>query len=429
MSSMNTVLRHRVLGVVFVLMLLAGVWLTYAVYNKSFVSVAHVDLKTSRVGLQLPLHADVKMRGVIVGEVRDISTDGDGARLDLALDPGEVGSIPANVSARILPKTLFGEKYVELDIPETPVSESLAAGDVISETAVSIEVEQVLSDSYPLLTAVEPVQLSYTLNALSSALEGRGSRLGENLVRLDGYLKQLNPLVPSIVENLRLLDRVSDLYRDVLPDVAKTLDDQVLTGNTVVDKQQQLEALFTEVAAMSSTTRDFLQANGDNIIRLGQVSLPTMQALAEYAPEYPCLAQGMVGWIPHMAEAYRDRTLHITLEVLERQPTGYSPADNPEYGADNGPHCETLPNPPYSQANPAPQPSPRTVDDGVEQSHGKDRPAPPYDLTSGYAGTAEEQKFVDALAAPLLKIDADQVPDIATLLLGPITRGTEVSVR
>ena len=402
---MTTVLRNRVLGVLFVCLLLTGGWLTYAVFNKTFVDVVHVDVTTSRAGLQLPNHADVKMRGVIVGEVRSMASDGDGARLDLALSPGEVGSIPSNVTARILPKTLFGEKYVELEIPVDASSVPIAAGDVIRQSSVSIEVEQVLNDSYPLLTAVRPVQLSYTLNALSTALEGRGDRLGDNLVRLDSYLKQLNPLVPSIVRDLRLLAKVSDLYRDVLPDLATTLDNQVVTGNTVVDKQQQLAALFDDVAGFSDTTRDFLQANGDNIIRLGQVSLPTLDALADYAPEYPCLTQGMANWIPHMSEAYRDYTLHITLETIPNQPTGYGPADNPAYGANNGPHCETLPNPPYSQANPGPQPPPGEVKDGVESSHGKFRSAPGYDidLTSGYSGTAAEQHLVDALAAPVMQ--------------------------
>jgi phospholipid/cholesterol/gamma-HCH transport system substrate-binding protein len=174
-----------------------------------------------------------------------------------------------------------------------------------------------------------------------------------------------------------------------------------------------------------------LQANGDNIIRLGQVSLPTLDALADYAPEYPCLTQGMANWIPHMSEAYRDYTLHITLETIPNQPTGYGPADNPAYGANNGPHCETLPNPPYSQANPGPQPPPGEVKDGVESSHGKFRSAPGYDtdLTSGYSGTAAEQHLVDALAAPVMRTDAEDVPDIATLLLGPISRGTQVSLR
>ena len=429
----TSVLRNRVLGVVFVCLLLTGGWLTYAVFNKTFVDVVHVDVTTSRAGLQLPKHADVKMRGVIVGEVRSMASDGDGARLDLALSPAEVGSIPSNVTARILPKTLFGEKYVELEIPVDASSRPIAAGDVIEQSSVSIEVEQVLSDTYPLLTAVEPVQLSYTLNALSTALEGRGDRLGENLVRLDSYLEQLNPLVPSIVRDLRLLAKVSDLYRDVLPDLATTLDNQVVTGNTVVDKQQQLAALFDDVAGFSDTTRDFLQANGDNIIRLGQVSLPTLDALADYAPEYPCLTQGLANWIPQMSEAYRDYTLHITLETIPNQTTGYGTADDPEYGADNGPHCESLPNPPYSQANPAPQPAPGEVDDGVESSHGKFRAAPGYDpssdLTSGWSGTAAEQHLVDALAAPVMRTDPENVPDIATLLLGPISRGTQVSLR
>lgn len=426
---MAATLRHRLLGVVFIGLLLAASWLTYAIFNKTFANVVHVDVTASRAGLQLPLHADVKVRGVIVGEVRSITSEGDGARLDLALSAGEVGSIPSNVSARILPKTLFGQKYVELDIPADPSARPIAAGDVIKQSSVSIEVEKVLSDTYPLLTAVRPVQLSYTLNALSTALEGRGNELGDNLVRLDSYLKQLNPLVPSIVKDLTLLSRVSDEYRGVLPDLARTLDNQVVTGQTIVDKQQELAALFDDVAGLSGTTRDFLQANGDNIIRLGRVSLPTVNALAEYAPEYPCLAEGIANWIPRMSEAYRDYTLHITVETLPNQPTGYSPADDPVYGADNGPHCETLPSPPYSQRNPGPQPAPGQVDDGVKTTHGKYRPTPNYDLTSGYAGTAAEQHVIDALAGPVLKISADDVPDIATLLLGPIMRGMQVSVR
>jgi phospholipid/cholesterol/gamma-HCH transport system substrate-binding protein len=214
-----------------------------------------------------------------------------------------------------------------------------------------------------------------------------------------------------------------------MPDLAATLDNSVVTGNTVVAKQQQLAALFDDVTGLSGTTRDFLQANGDNIIRLGHVSLPTLDALADYAPEYPCLTQGLTNWVPHMSEAYRDYTLHITLETLPAQPTGYGPADDPTYGAENGPHCETLPNPPYSQANPGPQPPPGAVDDGVNSTHGKYRTGPGYDVTSGYAGTLAEQHVVDAIAAPVMRTAPDDVPDIATLLLGPISRGTEVSVR
>jgi phospholipid/cholesterol/gamma-HCH transport system substrate-binding protein len=440
-------LTIRALGVVFLALLVLAVWLTYAVFTKQFVDVVPVTLRTSSIGLQLPTLADVKIRGVIVGEVRDMHADGSNAVLDLALDPSKVDSIPANVTAAILPKTLFGQKYVALQMPADASSESLSAGDVIEDTNPPLEVEKVLSDLYPLLRAVRPADLSATLNAMATALEGRGERLGDNLVRLDGYLKKLNPQVPGIVENLRLLTTVSDNYTQVMPELGRLLRNQAKTGDTLVEKEQDLHALFDDVAGFSDTTRDFLEVNEDNIIRLGQVSVPTLGLLERYSPEYPCLLEGIVGAIPRQEEAYRGRTLHINLETLPYQPTGYGPADHPEYGAENGfspgPSCATLPDPPYSQANPAPLPAfaGREDDDGIKGSHGKYRTAPGFQsgarsganvgvaVTSGWAGTAAEQRVVDAVAAPVLGVRADEVPDVATLLLGPIARGNEVSVR
>ena len=433
---------RKALGIAFLCLLVVFGWLTYAAFTKKFVDVVPVTLHADRIGLQMEPLADVKIRGVLVGEVRDMHADADGATLELALDPDMVGAIPENVTAAILPKTLFGEKYVALQLPNSPAPDSLAAGDDITQTELPIEVERVLSDLYPLLRAVRPADLSMTLNAIATALEGRGERLGDNLVRLDGYLKKLNPQVPGIVENLRLLTTVSDTYADVMPELGRLLRNQVRTGNTLVEKEDELRALFTDVAGFSNTARDFLEVNEDNIIRLGEVSVPTLSLLERYSPEYPCLLQGMSGWVPSISQAYRDYTLHINLETIPFQPTGYGPADTPEYGADYGPTCATLPSPPYSQQNPAPMPTwadSNESDDGIAGTHGKYRSAPAYDaalgslmpssVTSGWAGTAEEQRVVDAIAAPVLDVPTGKVPDVTTLLLGPIARGNEVSVR
>src|SRR5687768_422580 len=82
--------------------------------------------------------------------------------------------IPANVTGSIVPKTLFGEKYVSLEIPESGPEGQLETDTVIERTLVSTEVEEVLSDLYPLLRAVQPADINMTLNALATALEGRG---------------------------------------------------------------------------------------------------------------------------------------------------------------------------------------------------------------------------------------------------------------
>jgi phospholipid/cholesterol/gamma-HCH transport system substrate-binding protein len=270
---------------------------------------------------------------------------------------------------------------------------------------------------------------------MAEALEGRGEKLGNNLVVLDDYLKRMNPKIPLLIDDLGKLATVSDTYAQVAPELATLLRNSVRTGNTFVAKEAKVQALFRDVASFSSTSKDFLEQNGSNIIRLSEQGQAQLPLFAKYAPEYPCLLNGMVDWVPRMESAYRGYELHINLETLPNQPTGYSPADVPKYGARNGPHCSELPRPPHSQANPGPQPAIHEVDDGVSGGHGKFRPrsAPAFDggldMTSGYAGTASERTLVNAFAAPAMGVDQDDVPDLASLLLGPLARGAEVSMR
>ena len=430
-------LQRRVLGVLLVGLLATGGWFTYAVFTKVFIDAVPVTMQASRIGLQLPDAADVKVRGLIVGEVRSVSAEGSGASVQLALDPELADGIPADVTALIVPKTLFGEKYVALQVPAGATvggagpDNPLQAGDVIEKGSVPIEVEKVLADIYPLLRTVPPEDLSMTLNALATALEGRGDRLGDNLERLNGYLQKFNPKVPALVGDLDRLGQVSDVYASVTPELGRLLRNQVVTGQTVVAKEQQIHDLFVDVAGFASTTRDFLQQTGDDIVRLGEVSVPVTAALAEYSPIYPCLSRGMLNWIPHMSQAYRDYKLHINLELLPNQPTGYTPADDPRYDPEGiGPSCATLPNPPYSQyGTPAPPLPPERVESTGTEGYHKNRVAPVFDPTSGFAGTAAERELLSAVAGPVLGVAPREVPGLTTLLLGPLARGTEVSVR
>jgi len=424
---------HRVLGVAFLSLLLLGIWSTYAVFTKKFVDYVPVTLQTSKIGLQLPMLADVKVRGVIVGEVREITTDGDGARLKLAIKPDKADVIPANATARIEPKTVFGEKYVALQIPESPTDEPIAAGDVITESEVSTELEKLLNDIYPFLRTVQPAELNYTLTALATALEGRGEQIGNNFVVLDGYLKRTNPQLPELVEDLRLLGQVSDEYRAAMPELARLLRNSVTTGNTFVENEQKIEALFSDVAGFSSTSKDFLETNGDNIIRLGQLSARQLPLYAKYAPEYPCLLDGIVKAAPRQAETFRGYTLHINLETLPKQPRGFGPKDDAVYGDKRGPHdealCRRAINDEWHQGNLPPMSLVPDIADGVEEPTGKQRPAPMVDISSGWAGTSAERGVVDSVAAPVLGVPVDSVPDVASLLFGPLARGMEVELR
>ena len=432
---MTFILRqHKALGVVFLALVVLSVYLTYAVFTKKFSEYDELTLKTSKIGLQLPQRADVKIRGVIVGEVLKIESAGDGAELTLGIYRDQTETIPADVTGSIVPKTLFGEKYVSL-VPESEDGASIQAGAVIERTAVATEVEEVLSDLYPLLTTVQPAKINMTLNAIATALEGRGDQLGENLETVDSYLKRLNPQIPALVEDLRLTAEVSDIYADVLPEVGTILENTVTTTGTLEDRSTQLNALFTNVSNFSDSARTFLDDNEDNLIRLGDVSAAQLRVLSRYSTEFPCLLEGIVTAGDRQAEAFRGFTLHIILETLPNQPRSYGPQDVPRFGDDRGPSCINLPNPPGSQANPVRRQPDFT--DGVDEPTGKgtSRVAPfsaGLDTSlfgiPGYAGSSAEADLLRELLAPGLGTTATDVPDLGLLLVGPMARGATVSL-
>ena len=244
---MRILQNFKLLGLVFLCLLLAGVYLTYGIFSKKFVDYDEVKLQTSTIGLQLPARADVKIRGVIVGEVLAFDSNAEGAELTLGLYPDKIDTIPADVTGAIVPKTLFGEKYVSLVVPDDPDADHIEPGATIERTQVATEVEKVLSDLYPLLRTVQPAAINQTLNALATALEGRGEQIGENLETVDSYLKRINPQIPAIVEDLRLTADVSDTYASVMPQIAEILRNTVKTTGTLKDREAKLNALFTDV--------------------------------------------------------------------------------------------------------------------------------------------------------------------------------------
>ena len=408
--------NHNVLGVAFLALVVLAVYLTYATFTKKFADYDRVTLQTANIGLALPSRADVKIRGVIVGEVLDFDTTKEGAELTLGIYPDETDTIPANVTGSIVPKTLFGEKYISLIIPEDgAASQPIAEGDIITKTRVATEVEAVLNDLYPLLTAVQPGDLNMTLNALSTALEGRGEVIGENLETVDAYLKRVNPQIPELVEDLRLTAEVSDIYAEILPEIGQILDNTVTTMQTLEGREARLNALYRDVASFSETTRTFLDDNGDELVRLGDVSVEQLRVFARYSPEFPCLTRGIVKAGKLQAEAFRNFTLHIVLETLPRQPRKYTPADKPRIAENRGPSCLHLPNPPWSQANPLrKQPN---FNDGIDEPTGKgtSRVGPRYS-SHRYSGNPADA----AVLRQMLVASGSQDTDLGALLAGPL---------
>ncbi|MFE2581126.1 MCE family protein [Streptomyces sp. NPDC059378] len=412
-------LRLRLYGVAFIVVLALLLSLAVAVYEQAFTPVVRITLQADTLGNQLEPRADVKLRGLLVGEVRATHADGTKATLDIALKPQYVAYIPSDVHARLLPKTLFGEKYVDLVPPAGPAARPIRAGDVITQdrTTVGIEVQQLMNDLLPLLRTVQPGELNATLSAFATALEGRGDRIGDNLTRVDGYLRRLNPHMPSLKEDITRFADVAEVYGDAAPDLMRILRNTVTTSRTIVEKRDRLAAALRATASVAGTANDFLSENGDRLITLGRVARPTLELFARYSPEYPCLFQGLVRQEKASEDAFRGGEMRITLEVVRPQ-GAYRPGEEPVYGERSGPNCRGLPHPQV----PGPKPH---LDDGTSAG-GSGGGALPGGVD--VSATRVEQRAVGSLVAPVMGVPADQVPPVATLLFGPLARGTAVSV-
>ncbi|NUV77606.1 MCE family protein [Streptomyces fungicidicus] len=414
-ENTGAVLRRRSAGIVFLLVPALLVWLAVAVYDKQFTRSEPVVVETGTVGNEMHLGAEVKLRGVVVGEVRAIDATGDGARLTLAMKPGTLAGVPADVRAQMLPTTLFGERFVALVPPKQPSGEALAAGAVIAQdrSSSAVELQQVLDNVLPMLTAVQPQKLSATLSAVSQALEGRGEKLGDILTTLDTHLAKFNPHLPALNRDLRHLVEVSHVYADAAPGILTALTDFTTTSSTLAEQEGRLAATYGATTRTAEDLTAFLRQNRSNIIRLSATSRPTLELLAEYSPSFPCTLRTLAEFVPAMDKALGKGTDRpgLTVEVTTVPSRGaYQPGrDTPSYDASGGPRCYPVP---YLGASVKPAAQPPAA---VEQELGP-------------ANSPEESGLVNELLAPGAGQDPGDLPDWSSLLAGPAFRGAEVTL-
>src|SRR4051794_26768426 len=218
LSDRSLRVKRRLQGVAFLAVVALLLGLTIAVYNKAlpWQSTYEVVLNADRAGNQLVVPADVKLDGVLVGRVSGVSTEGETARLRLQIDKSKIKEIPDNVVARILPKTLFGEKFVELVIPGQSSAQHLQPGAVIAQdrSQTAIELQHVFNDLVPVLRTLNPAQLSITLSNLAQALQNRGEALGHNVELVNQYFSRFNQDLPTFTHDIGALADVMSTYAD-----------------------------------------------------------------------------------------------------------------------------------------------------------------------------------------------------------------------
>lgn len=435
-ESFATIARRRLLGLAYIVVIFSLILLSIAVYQKKFSTFVMVKLRTDHTGNQLLIDSDVKERGIIVGSVHGVKSVGDGAIITLALDPGRVKQIPENVSAQILPKTLFGEEYVSLNYPDNP-GPPIKGGAVIAQdrSAVALESEKVIGDLLPLIQAVKPAELNATLTAMADALRGRGTELGQTLVAFDKYLKQLNAdaspgttYTTQLVNDLDKLGKVSVNLTNDAPDLFATLDNLQTNAKTLINKQAAFDTLLTTASSTSNIIASFLSDNEQRLITVTDTSQSIDSLLAEYTPEYTCMLTALTQLGNRAEKGIVHNQIQLSAQLFFAPPNfgAYKPGNQPTFITGLGPNCFGMPNPQVPFKIPG---NFRCVNDGAALTPDPCAATKSTGFDQQAIGSPVESALVNTIVAGTMHTTPNNVPKMASLLVAPSLRGAEVTIK
>jgi phospholipid/cholesterol/gamma-HCH transport system substrate-binding protein len=230
----------------------------------------------------VPTAADVRVAGVDVGKVTAISHDPSyPGETVVTMQITDSAAIPVYTDgyAMVRPKTLLGEKYIDLTVGNPNEADAIESGGFLppAETGKDVENDEIF-DAFDAPTRAEEQQV---LQELDSAVFQRS-----------GDIQHILPQLEQVVANLQ---PVTDVYERDQPQV----DDIFVQLNTIMqtlaDEHEQLAGVLSNgnvalgaIAAKDQALLATLQGASDVATEFNNAMAPTIaqqrQAIADLAP-------------------------------------------------------------------------------------------------------------------------------------------------
>ncbi len=313
----------------------------------------NVVAELHNVGDGLPPRSDVKYRGVLVGAV-DSVIPGAGVRpnrVHLRLKPLYANSIPATVTARVVPSNVFAVSALQL-VDHGSGAPVRDGGRIAEDTRLpTVLFQTTVNKLRQILTATGRGREDNTvgiLAAVGAATDHRRAELLTGAAQLDRILDQLNAIVatdqgPSTVS--ALVDAARGLSQTA-PDLVDALHQAVGPMRTLAEKRDQLRTFIGAGVHTTGTTVESLRNHTDQLIQITTDLTPVLGVLANNAQHFVPITRRITKfsdtffqevWDPELATPRGRVNLSFTPSYT------YTRADCPRYGELKAPSCFTAP--------------------------------------------------------------------------------------
>jgi len=335
---------YKLAGLILALIAIAVVVLAFMQFRGDFLNREQLTMVSSRAGLSMDPGAKVTYNGVEIGRVGKVQAvsvgDQPQAKITLDVDPKYFKFIPQNVIADITATTVFGNKYISFTSPKNPTPQRITPKDIIDVTSVTTEFNTLFETVVDVAQQVDPVKLNQTLSATAEALSGLGDRFGQSIVHGNEILADVNPQMPQIRQDNRLLADLGDVYANAAPDLFDGLKNAVTTARTLNEQQGNIDQALMAAVGFGNTGGDIFERSAPYLVRGTADLVPTSQLLDTYSPELFCMIRNYHDIEPKASAALGGNgySLRTTSELMIGAGNPYVYPDNlPRVNARGGP--------------------------------------------------------------------------------------------
>jgi ABC-type transporter Mla subunit MlaD len=305
------------------------------------------------VGDGLPQRSDVKYHGVLVGMVKDVTpaANGEPNYVQIDLNPIYALSIPASVTARVVPSNVFAVSSVQL-VDRGPGPAIRAGAKILEDAELPTALFQTtISKLRDILAATGRGREDKTvgiLAAVNAATENRRTELLATGAQLNRLVDELDAIVatePGPTTVSALIDATRGLQRTA-PELVDALHEAVQPMQTLVQQRAQLTALIDGGVHTIGATQIALNNHTDRLVKITGNLTPVVAQLADtsqhWVPAFVKLNQLVDKFFNEVW--IHDRDIGNMRVNLSFTPTyTYTRADCPQYAGLKGPSCFTAP--------------------------------------------------------------------------------------
>lgn len=357
------------------------------------------SVPASNVGISE--QAPVEYKGVVVGKVIRVETKETTANVTMRIYDRQADAISERSQVRVLPRTLFGDQFVQLIPPDGDPGEPISDGDTLMPDTSTETVQ--LYEAYvrltELLDRIDPEQIATALHAMAQLLDGRGEKFGRMIDQLHDLTDDVPGLLALVDDGATTTATLSDQLAEAAPHGVKAMRDAIALSELVVAEQDTLAGALTGGIAVSDESRRFLADNTDRFIELLRTSGPVVDALARHPRAVPDAVRNARTLLEAGIPTFQTGPwFRIRANLTTKEPRPYTREDCPRYGNQAGPNCPT----------------------GTQRAS--------YGGTAGPVGSEQESRTLTNLLRAAPGGQDEESDGMVGVLLGPLVRGNQVVI-